>query len=71
MAESNEVPVTAGRERKTVQRFAVSAEKVTKTFEVESGSGITLGNYPFFCKNLEKLHGDSEQVFLYRNLNYA
>ena len=52
------------RERKQTEVFKVveapAAKKVGET--LVPGSGIVLGDYPYFCKGLDKLRGDDEVV---------
>jgi hypothetical protein len=50
------------RQRKSIEIYNASSEKVDKEFAVGKGNGIMLGEYPFFCEHLQKIRGDSDLV---------
>lgn len=50
------------RQRKVVQHFQASIETDKKELVVQNGSGIKLGDYEYFNKQLEKISGDSDVI---------
>ncbi len=56
--------ITTKRERKQVQNFKPEEAAPKKEIQFVQGSGITLADYPFFVKGLEKLKGDDDLVKL-------
>lgn len=62
---SEEVPIAEGRpkrERKEIQRMTIQETHEKVKLVVEPGSGVALGEFPFFVKNLEGHHADSDLV---------